>query len=91
MLVNHIACLGVSHIRPSTSWKVAGSPKHLEGVDKGPVGVRHHKGLSDRLPFRTSSKGKTSPHYSEEQNQLIVEEVQGLLNKGAIEGNHSPP
>ena len=34
--------------------------RHLEGVDKRPVGVRHCKGLSDRLPFRTSSEGKTS-------------------------------
>ena len=33
-----------SSIRSSSSWKAARSQKHLEGVDKGPLGVRHHKG-----------------------------------------------
>ena len=33
---------------------------HLEGVDKRPMGVKHCKGLSDRLAVRTSSEGETS-------------------------------
>ena len=81
MSVNHIACLDVI---PVTSDHLP-ARRHLEGVDKRPVGC---KGLSDRLPFRTSKPH--TPHYSVEQNQLIVEEVQELLSRGAIEKIHSP-
>ena len=78
-----------SDIRPSASRKAARSPTHLEGVDKRPVGVLNTvRGY--QIDFLSEPHQPHTPHYSVEQNQLIVEEVQELLNKGAIEEIHSP-
>ena len=77
-----------SDITPSASRKAVRSSKHLEGVDKRPMGVRHCKGLSDRLSFRTSSEGKTS--HATQQNQLIVEEVLELLQRSNRRDSQPP-
>ena len=52
-----------SSIRSSSSWKAARSQKHLEGVDKGPMGVRHHKGSLTRFHIKDLS-GCGSSHSS---------------------------
>ena len=70
MLVNHIACLGIipvtsDHLPPGR----LRDHKHLEGVEKRSVGDTHRERV---IPY--------TPHYSVEENQLIVEEVQELLN-----------
>ena len=46
--------------KPQSSRKAARSPRHLEGDNKRPLGSKHHKGLPDRLPVQTLSKGDTS-------------------------------
>ena len=45
---------------PAASRKAKGSPGHLEGDHKRPVGGYHNKGLQDRLPVRTSPESETS-------------------------------
>ena len=50
-------------IRSSSSWKAARSQKHLEGVDEGPLGVRHHKGSPNRFHIKALS-GCGSSHSS---------------------------
>ena len=52
-----------SSIRSSSSWKAARSQKHLEGVDKGPMGIRHHKGSPNRFHIKALS-GCGSSHSS---------------------------
>ena len=93
MLVNHIACLGV--IPVTSDHLPAGRLRdHLHTwkvLTKDPWVLNTVRGYQIDFLSEPHQRVKPhTPHYSVEQNQLIVEEVQELLNKGAIEEIHSP-
>ena len=62
----HAWAYSASCIRSSSSWKAARSQKHLEGVDEGPLGVRHHKGS----PNRFQDVVPHTPHYTADQDRV---------------------
>ena len=80
-----------SSIRSSSSWKAATSHKHLEGVDKGPVGVRHCEGSPNRFHIKAMA-GCDSSHtpIHSRSDRLIREELKELLSKGAVVEVTSP-
>ena len=93
VLIDHLACLGVVPVASDhlpagrlrdhiNTWKVM--TKDLWVLDT----VRGY-----RIDFLSEPHQRVIPHtsrYSAEQTQLIVEEVQELLNKGAVVQIHSP-
>ena len=92
-LVNHSAYLGV--IPVTSDHLPAGKLRdHLHTwkvLTKDPWVLDTIRGYQiDYLSEPHQRVKPHTPHYSVEQNQLIVGEVQELLNKGAIEEIHSP-
>ena len=65
------------------------SPHILGGNNKGPVGPSNSEGLQYRVSHKTHKPHP--PKFNQEQDQLMKQEVETLLTKGAIEEVESTP